>query len=47
MMWLKRPEDGKAPEGVTKPFCYHIHQFEQLVRCSSTSSSTARPSGST
>ena len=23
-------EDGAAPEGVTKPYCYHIHQFEEL-----------------
>jgi glutamine synthetase len=30
MMWLKRPEDGAEPEGVTKPYCYHIHQFEEL-----------------
>lgn len=30
MMWLKRPLDGQAPEGVTKPYCYHIHQFEEL-----------------
>src|SRR3954453_21994450 len=30
MMWLKRPEDGQEPQGVTKPFCYHIHQFEEL-----------------
>ena len=30
MMWLKRSEDGSAPEGVTKPYCYHIHQFEEL-----------------
>src|SRR5579884_76522 len=29
-MWLKKPEDGKLPEGVTKPYCYHIHQFEKL-----------------
>jgi glutamine synthetase len=29
MMWLRRNEDG-APEGVTKPYCYHIHQFEEL-----------------
>ena len=21
---------GEAPEGVTKPYCYHIHQFEEL-----------------
>ena len=31
MMWLKRPEPGQAPEGVTKPFCYHIHQFEDCL----------------
>ena len=30
MMWLKKPEDGSEPEGVTKPYCYHIHQFEEL-----------------
>ncbi len=30
MMWLKKPEDGKLPEGATKPYCYHIHQFEEL-----------------
>ena len=30
MMWLKRPEAGVPPEGVTKPYCYHIHQFEEL-----------------
>ena len=30
MMWLKRGEDGADPEGVTKPYCYHIHQFEEL-----------------
>ena len=29
-MWLKKPEDGKLPEGITKPYCYHIHQFEEL-----------------
>ena len=23
-------EDGQVPEGVTKPYCYHIHQFEEL-----------------
>src|ERR1700690_4056366 len=27
MMWLRKPEDGKVPEGVTQPYCYHIHQF--------------------
>jgi glutamine synthetase len=30
MMWLRRPEKGEIPEGVTKPYCYHIHQFEEL-----------------
>src|SRR5215210_3360295 len=30
MMWLKKPENGAIPEGVTKPYCYHIHQFEEL-----------------
>ena len=30
MMWLKKPEPGEMPEGVTKPYCYHIHQFEEL-----------------
>ena len=30
MMWLKKPEPGQEPEGVTKPYCYHIHQFEEL-----------------
>ncbi|MGH2991774.1 MAG: glutamine synthetase, partial [Solirubrobacterales bacterium] len=31
MMWLKLSEDESgAPEGVTKPWCYHINQFEQL-----------------
>ena len=29
MMWLRRTEDGGA-EGVTKPYCYHIHMFEEL-----------------
>src|SRR5579862_5039927 len=29
-MWLKRSEDGALPEGLTKPYCYHIHQFEEL-----------------
>ncbi len=29
-MWLKRPVDGEVPEGLTKPYCYHIHQFEEL-----------------
>ena len=30
MMWLRRSADGTPPEGVTKPYCYHIHQFEEL-----------------
>jgi len=31
MMWLKLPDDPDAPlEGATKPWCYHINQFEQL-----------------
>jgi glutamine synthetase len=30
MMWLKKPQDGQIPEGMTKPYCYHIHQFEEL-----------------
>jgi len=29
-MWLKLTEDGAELEGVTKPYCYHIHQFEEL-----------------
>ncbi len=30
MMWLKRREDGKPGDGFSKPFCYHIDQFESL-----------------
>src|SRR5215203_6341363 len=30
MMWLRKPQPGEAPEGVTQPYCYHIHQFEEL-----------------
>jgi glutamine synthetase len=30
MMWLRRSADGSPPDGVTKPYCYHIHQFEEL-----------------
>ena len=30
MMWLRRSEDGSSIEGATKPYCYHIHQFEEL-----------------
>jgi glutamine synthetase len=27
---MRRGEDGGEPEGATKPYCYHIHQFEEL-----------------
>ena len=30
MMWLRKPREGETPTGVTKPYCYHIHQFEEL-----------------
>ena len=30
MMWLKKGEDGQPNGGVTKPYCYHIDQFEEL-----------------
>lgn len=30
MMWLKRGEEGKPAGGFSKPFCYHIDQFESL-----------------
>ena len=30
MMWLKRARTARSREGVTKPYCYHIHQFEEL-----------------
>ena len=30
MMWLKRDENGKPAGGYSKPFCYHIDQFESL-----------------
>jgi glutamine synthetase len=30
MMWLKRGDDGKPAGGFSKPFCYHIDQFESL-----------------
>ncbi|MDE0530588.1 MAG: glutamine synthetase [Albidovulum sp.] len=30
MMWLKRDADGKPAGGFSKPFCYHIDQFESL-----------------
>lgn len=30
MMWLKKGADGQPDGGVTKPWCYHIDQFEML-----------------
>ena len=30
MMWLKFDEDGKPRDGFSKPYCYHIDQFESL-----------------
>ena len=30
MMWLKKDENGRAAGGYSKPFCYHIEQFESL-----------------
>ena len=30
MMWLRRGEDGMPAGGFSKPFCYHIDQFESL-----------------
>ncbi|QYX55257.1 glutamine synthetase [Roseovarius sp. SCSIO 43702] len=30
MMWLKFDENGKPKDGYSKPFCYHIDQFESL-----------------
>ena len=30
MMWLKKDESGKPAGGFSKPFCYHIDQFESL-----------------
>ena len=30
MMWLKRDENGKPDGGFSKPYCYHIDQFESL-----------------
>ena len=29
-MWLKRGEDGMPAGGFSKPYCYHIDQFESL-----------------
>ena len=30
MMWLKFDENGKPRDGFSKPYCYHIDQFESL-----------------
>lgn len=30
MIWLKKGEDGKPAGGFSKPYCYHIDQFESL-----------------
>jgi glutamine synthetase len=30
MMWLKKGADGQPDGGMTKPWCYHIDQFEML-----------------
>jgi glutamine synthetase len=30
MMWLKYDENGKPKDGYSKPYCYHIDQFESL-----------------
>ncbi|MCS3903846.1 glutamine synthetase [Methylohalomonas lacus] len=30
MMWLKRDSEGNPDGGYSKPFCYHIDQFESL-----------------
>jgi glutamine synthetase len=30
MMWLKKGPDGKPADGFSKPYCYHIDQFESL-----------------
>lgn len=30
MMWLKQGEDGRPAGGYSKPYCYHIDQFESL-----------------
>ena len=30
MMWLKKDPEGKPGDGFSKPYCYHIDQFESL-----------------
>ncbi len=40
MMWLKKDEDGRPDGGFSKPYCYHIDQFESLRPVSMRSSNT-------
>ena len=30
MMWMRKTEDPNDAVGLTKPWCYHINQFEEL-----------------
>ena len=30
MMWLTKNQDGHQLTGFSKPYCYHIDQFESL-----------------
>src|SRR5205823_2842074 len=30
MMWMKKTDDPNDAVGLTKPWCYHINQFEEL-----------------
>ena len=30
MMWMKKTDDPNDAEGIPKPWCYHINQFEEL-----------------
>ena len=30
MMWMAKTEDPNDARGLTKPWCYHINQFEEL-----------------
>src|SRR5919201_4008180 len=30
MMWMRKTEDPNDAQGLTKPWCYHINQFEEL-----------------
>src|ERR1043166_9222740 len=29
-MWMRKTDDSTDPVGLTKPWCYHINQFEEL-----------------